>query len=67
MLLPLGLIRNLHMPMSRKLSIAALFCLGFICVIASTVRVISVGKSTNGQPSTTWLALWSIIESSIGK
>ena len=37
-------------------------------MLASILRVIQVGKTTqsgNRQPSLTWLALWSIIESSI--
>lgn len=68
MLLPIGLIRNLQMPAIRKWSIGALFGLGALCILASTLRVVQVGKTTgsgNKQPSLTWMALWSIIESSI--
>lgn len=37
-------------------------------MLTSILRVVQVGKTTgasNSQPSLTWLALWSIIESSI--
>ncbi|KAM0279908.1 hypothetical protein ACHAQH_004349 [Verticillium albo-atrum] len=70
MLLPLGLIRNLQMHKSRKLSIAALFCLGWVCVAVSTVRVAYLGRNavegSFKQPATSWLALWGIVESAIG-
>ncbi|KAM0324374.1 hypothetical protein ACHAQA_008155 [Verticillium albo-atrum] len=69
MLLPLGLIRNLQMRKARKLSIAALFCLGWVCVAVSTIRVAYLGRnaveSSFKQPSTSWLALWGIVESAI--
>ncbi|EEY16474.1 conserved hypothetical protein [Verticillium alfalfae VaMs.102] len=70
MLLPLGLIRNLQMNMSRKLSIAGLFCLGWVCVAVSTIRVAYLGRnavegSSFKQPATSWLALWGIVESAI--
>lgn len=68
MLLPIGLIRNLQLPTARKLSVGALFSLGGICMLASIIRVVQVGKTTvasNNQPSLTWLALWSMIESSV--
>ncbi|RXG43222.1 hypothetical protein VDGE_09776 [Verticillium dahliae] len=70
MLLPLGLIRNLQMKMSRKLSIAGLFCLGWVCVAVSTIRVAYLGRnavegSSFKQPATSWLALWGIVESAM--
>ncbi|KAF2125374.1 hypothetical protein P153DRAFT_360362 [Dothidotthia symphoricarpi CBS 119687] len=68
MLLPVTLIRNLQMPLSRKLSVGALFALAILCMLASIIRVIQVGATTGAStstPSTTWLALWSIIESSV--
>ena len=68
MLLPIILIRNLQLPRSKKLSIVALFSLGGLCMLASILRVVQVGKSAkahSGPPPLPWLALWSIIESSI--
>ncbi|KAF4457683.1 hypothetical protein F53441_443 [Fusarium austroafricanum] len=64
MLLPLRLIFTLQIPLSRKCSIAALFCLGWICIIASTVRVTQIGQP-GGQPTVPWLALWETIEAAI--
>ncbi|CAA9956629.1 hypothetical protein PTMSG1_00237 [Pyrenophora teres f. maculata] len=66
--LPIGLVRNLQIPIKRKIPIVGLFALGTFVIIASIVRVIQVGATTgphNTTPSLTWLALWSIIESSI--
>lgn len=55
------------MPLTQKLSIGALFCLGFVCIAVATIRVKELGSTINNtQPSTTWLALWGIVESSIG-
>jgi hypothetical protein len=68
MLLPIGLVRNLQLPTIQKWSVGALFGLGGMCILASILRVVQVGKTTGvsrSQPSLTWLALWSIIESSI--
>lgn len=68
MLLPIGIIRNLQIPLARKIQIGGLFALGIFVIIASIVRVIQVGATTgasNTTPSLTWLALWSIIESSV--
>jgi hypothetical protein len=68
MLLPLDLIWNLKMPLSQKLSIGGLFSLGFVCIAVATIRVRELGSTVkNSQPSTTWLALWGIVESSIGR
>jgi rhodopsin domain-containing protein len=71
MLLPLGLIRNLQMNKVRKMSIAGLFCLGWVCIAVSTIRVAYLGHNGGAgeykQPSTSWLALWGIVESGIGR
>ncbi|KAJ9617004.1 hypothetical protein H2200_000725 [Cladophialophora chaetospira] len=66
MILPLDLIWKLQLPLKQKLSIGALFCLGFVCIAVATIRVKELGSTVkNSQPSTTWLALWGIVESSI--
>jgi hypothetical protein len=68
MLLPIGIIQNLQISLARKIQIGGLFALGIPVIIASIVRVIQVGATTganNTTPSLTWLALWSIIESSV--
>ena len=66
MALPLRLLIGLQMPTSRKVSVAALFCLGFVCIIASTIRVTQISNGSK-QPTVPWLALWGTIESAIGK
>lgn len=67
MILPIRLIWNLQMKLRQKLSIGALFCFGWVCILISTIRVVQLGRSTDGTPATSWLALWGTIEGSIGK
>ncbi|ERS99625.1 uncharacterized protein SPSK_09221 [Sporothrix schenckii 1099-18] len=62
MALPLRLLIGLQMPLSRKISISCLFCLGFVCIIASTIRVTQINNGTR-QPTVPWLALWGTVES----
>lgn len=45
------------MPLSRKLSIAVMFCLGCVCIMASTIRVTQINNGAK-QPTPPWLALW---------
>lgn len=66
MLLPLRLVIHLQMPLSRKISIVALFCLGWICIAASTIRVTQLARP-GAQPTVPWLAVWGTVESAIGK
>jgi hypothetical protein len=65
MLLPLQLVFKVQLPISRKISIAGLFCLGLICIIAATFRVTQIGER-DSRPTIQWLAFWSSIESSVG-
>jgi hypothetical protein len=68
MVLPLRLIWNLQMKRAQKLSIGGLFCVGWICIIVATIRVAQLGSSSaDGTPLPSWLALWGIIEASVGK
>lgn len=67
MFLPMGLIWKLQMPLRRKLSVGGLFGLGWVCIIVAIIRVNELGRTVkNSQPSMTWLALWGIVEASIG-
>lgn len=67
MILPIGLIWKLQMPLAQKLSIGGLFALGFICIAVAIIRVKELGSNfSGGTPSPSWLALWGIVESSIG-
>lgn len=75
MFLPLALIRNLQMHWKRKLTVAALFGLGWVCIATATIRAAYLGSDvtqrvSNGAkfkvPSPPWLALWAMVESAIG-
>jgi hypothetical protein len=67
MFLPLGLIWKLQRPRAQKIGIGALFCVSWICIVAATIRVVSIGvkSGSSSTPSSTWLAFWAVIESSI--
>ncbi|KAK8246395.1 hypothetical protein HDK90DRAFT_9429 [Phyllosticta capitalensis] len=67
MALPTRLIWHLQMPRSEKFGIGALFCTGFVCVAVTILRVVQVGvkSGSDSTPSSSWLALWAIIEAAI--
>lgn len=67
MILPIQLIWNLQMKLWEKVGIGATFAVGTLSIVASTVRVVSIGsKSGNDStPSSTWLALWGMVEGAI--
>ncbi|KAK7547085.1 hypothetical protein BKA81DRAFT_331784 [Phyllosticta paracitricarpa] len=67
MVLPIRLIWNLQMPRSEKIGIGGLFCAALVCVLFAILRVVQVGvkSKSNSTPSSSWLALWAIIESSV--
>lgn len=68
MVLPLRLVVSLRLPLGQKISVAAVFALGTICVIMAVVRVIQIGTRANNDstPSSSWLAFWGMIEAGIG-
>ncbi|PWY85029.1 hypothetical protein BO70DRAFT_424358 [Aspergillus heteromorphus CBS 117.55] len=67
MILPLRLVLSLRMPLGQKLSVAAVFALGSICVVMAVVRVVQIGTRANSDstPSSSWLAFWGMIEAGI--
>ena len=69
MVLPLDLIRKARLPLRQKIGVASIFCLALICIASSAVRVREVGENMTetSTPSITWLALWSLVEASIGQ
>lgn len=76
MFLPLALIRNLQMHWKRKLTVATLFCLGWVCIATATVRAAYLGSDVAQRvaggskfkvPSPPWLALWAMVEAAVGK
>lgn len=70
MALPIRLIWHLRMQRKQKLSIGGLFCFGWVCIIIATIRVVQLGSASDvasgGTPAPSWLAMWGIIETSIG-
>jgi hypothetical protein len=68
MALPMRLLWNLRITRAEKISVACIFGVGVICMIFAIIRIISISeKAETGQASPTWLALWAVIEDSVGK
>lgn len=67
MFLPIKLVWNLQVPRGQKIAIIGLFASGFVCIAFATLRVVQIGRQTGetNTPNPTWLALWTIIETSI--
>jgi hypothetical protein len=67
MILPLRVIWNLQIPRAQKQSIAGIFCIGVICIVGAIVRVVQIGVKSGSDrtPSSSWLALWAMIEAAI--
>lgn len=67
MYLPIRLVWNLQMALGQKIAVIALFASGFICIAFATLRIVQICTMTGNSsaPSPTWLALWTITESSI--
>ena len=64
---------NLQMARSKKNAILTLFGTGFVCIFFACLRVAQVAinaakPEAAGQPlDPTWLAIWGMVECSIGK
>jgi len=67
MILPIRLIWNLQMPRTQKIGVIGIFAIGIILIAAATLRVAQVGgkAESSSTPSSSWLALWAVIECSI--
>ena len=67
MLLPIRLVWNLQVPRGQRIAIIALFASGFICIAFATLRVVQIGRQAGDQhaPNPTWLALWTVVETSV--
>jgi len=72
MALPIRLTWNLQMPRSKKVAILLLFASGFVCILFACLRVAQVAinaakPEADGQPlDPTWIAIWGMVECSIG-
>lgn len=68
MVFPLPILWKLKISPLRKYSIMAIFAVGTICIITSIIRVAQIhDRSGSRQPSPSWLALWAMIETAIGR
>ncbi len=67
MILPIRVVWNLQVPRGQKIVIIALFASGFVCVAFATLRLVQIGRqsSDTNSPNPTWLALWTLIETSV--
>jgi MFS superfamily sulfate permease-like transporter len=69
MILPIKLVWGLQMRRGQKIAVLALFGSGLICVAFATLRVAQITKQSDktgtATISATWLAVWSIVETSI--
>ncbi|KAL8865371.1 MAG: hypothetical protein Q9198_009352 [Flavoplaca austrocitrina] len=66
MLFPLQILWNLRLDRVRKLSIMAIFGVGIVCIVISTIRVANIHSRTQAsQPAPSWLMLWAVIEAAI--
>lgn len=68
MVLPIRLLIGLRISTKQKLGISGIFCLGFVIVFFSIIRMVKVRSSisTNNPNGNVSLALWSILEGSVG-
>ena len=67
MFLPIGLIWNLQRPLVQRIGMGILFGIGWTCIAMAIVRVVQIGSKaqSSSTPSSSWLALWAIIESAV--
>lgn len=66
MMLLLSLLYGLHTDRKQKLAVAAIFSLSLIIIIVAVIRAIEIRASTD-HVDPVWLALWSMIEGSVGE
>ena len=66
MALPLRLLWGLKVNSHQKAALAAIFSLGFIVIAFAVVRVVET-SATFKHVNPMWLALWSMIEASVGR
>jgi len=66
MALPLYQLWGLQINRKQKAGLAGMFCLGLIVILVAIVRFIQTNATTQ-HVDPVWLALWSMIEASVGK
>ena len=67
MLIPITMLWGVQMQRSRKIALAGIFSLVIITMIFAIVRTAVVGSVETRLPDSSWLYMWSAIETSVGK
>ena len=62
----LWLLPGLHINRKEKAALASIFSLSVIVIVVAIIRVVQTSATTQ-HVDPVWLALWSSIESSVGK
>lgn len=62
----LFLLRGLRINKKEKMALAGIFSLSVLIIIVSIIRVVQTSATTQ-HVDPVWLALWSMIEASVGK
>lgn len=66
MVIPISMLWGTQMKMKRKITFGIIFSLAVITIIFAIVRTTVVSSLTR-MPDTSWLYMWSAIETTIGK
>ena len=67
MLIPFTMLWGVQMKRSRKAALAGIFSLVIITMTFAIVRTAVVGSAKKRVPDSSWLYMWSAIETSVGK
>lgn len=67
MLIPITMLWGVQMKRGRKAALAGIFSLVVITMIFAIVRTAVVGSVATHLPDSSWLYMWSAIETSVGK
>ncbi len=66
MFIPITLLWGVQMKLQRKLALGAIFSLVIITITFAIIRTVAVTTLTR-LPDTSWLYVWSAIETAVGK
>lgn len=67
MLIPITMLWGVQMKPSRKFALGGIFSLVIITMIFAIVRTVLVGSIQGRLPDSSWLYMWSAVETSVGK
>lgn len=66
MILPIAMLWGVQIQVSRKLALGGIFSLVIITIAFAIIRTVAVTTLTR-LPDTSWLYMWSAIETTVGK